>query len=1205
MLHQDISSELLARLLERIDLPAIVYGLDGTLHFVNAAAGTLLAPDAAEVAPGLDDARVPGSHAAWRACLGRVASGESAAERVEIHDAPRDTSFACRLFRIGEHVLAVFQDTTAEHRARVTRDRLMSLAEALSGSMSTDEMVRAVLTTGLELFHADTATVAQIDEDGAHLRVLQSVGIPSEQLEPYHRVPLTAPLPGCDVARTGEPIFLADRDEMLRRYPHLADVARRSGRQAHAILPLRVQDTVYGIITFGFAGPRAFTAADRAALTTVARQCALVVERDRLRARASAAQELQQAQLLRTRALAEASRVFAEAAAERQPVKRLCELLIERVLLLLSSGCAVRLLRDDGQLEVVAWDAPPTRYRERIAAMLTGPQRADQGLNGRVLAENRLVFLSDLDALRAALPPAHVELLMEMGLQGVITAPLRADGRPIGTISIGRSREFDDSPFTAEHAALVQELTDRAGLAIAAIRTREAAEAGMARARRLYNLTTRLSQAFTVAEVLAVTIEETRSALDAAAALVVMFDDDHAVLRVVHASGYPGDFLSQVRPIPLDAPSVVAYAVRTRSPLFLETREQLAAQFPALLPLAVQGGFGAGASFPLIGQSGVVGALGINHIEPHVFTESERELLLAISAAAGQALERASLYEREQRARRDQERASARLSRMHAIAAALVSAVTEADVAHILVREGGAALAARCGVVRVPRPGGDLELIGASGLPAELLERGRHVPAAAELPVCTAYRTGAPVWLERRSQRPPPDSAGGATVPGADHAAVAAIPLSVDGRVVGALAFGFAEERTFSTEDRELTLTLGSLAAAALERVRLYHEAQAAREIAEAASQAKDEFLAMLGHELRNPLAPIATALQLMDMRHGDIARQERAVIARQVSHLTRLVGDLLDISRITRGKIDLHRAPIEAARLVATAVERVSPLLEERQHVLEIDVPAEGLVVDGDEDRLSQVLTNLLTNAARYTDRGGRIAVRGQKIGHAVEIAVRDNGMGIDPQLLPRVFDLFVQGARTIDRRDGGLGLGLVLVKRLVELHGGTVAAHSEGSGRGSVFTVRLPLAAPDGAAGAPKPDSGRMPALAQPGQAVRVLVVDDNQDAALLTLQALEAHGYQARIAFDGPAAIKEARAFQPDVALLDIGLPVMDGYETARQLRRQPGGEALKLVALTGYGQESDRQRSREAGFDEHLTKPVSLGRLIAAVARLTKP
>ena len=371
------------------------------------------------------------------------------------------------------------------------------------------------------------------------------------------------------------------------------------------------------------------------------------------------------------------------------------------------------------------------------------------------------------------------------------------------------------------------------------------------------------------------------------------------------------------------------------------------------------------------------------------------------------------------------------------------------------------------------------------------------------------------------------------------------------------------------------------------------------RRSAESANRAKDEFLAMLGHELRNPLAPIQTALQLMRLRGQDTAEHERMVIERQVTHLTRLVDDLLDVSRITRGRVDLDRRPIEIAEVVARAIEVASPLLEQRKHTLDVHVPRRGLMVDGDAFRLAQVVANLLTNAAKYTESGGRITVHGDREDQDIVVRVRDTGIGISREMLPRVFDLFVQERQALDRSHGGLGLGLTIVRNLVTLHDGSVTVNSEGLGRGSEFIIRLPAAT--GIADEPRPQTlVRTPeAGAVNASGLRVLVVDDNEDAADMLVYALASKGHQARMANDGPAALRICEEFKPSVAVLDIGLPVMDGYELAGRLREISGMEHVRLIAVTGYGQEADQQRTRAAGFDQHLVKPIDLEALESAL------
>jgi PAS domain S-box-containing protein len=364
------------------------------------------------------------------------------------------------------------------------------------------------------------------------------------------------------------------------------------------------------------------------------------------------------------------------------------------------------------------------------------------------------------------------------------------------------------------------------------------------------------------------------------------------------------------------------------------------------------------------------------------------------------------------------------------------------------------------------------------------------------------------------------------------------------------------------------------------------------------ADRRKDEFLALLSHELRNPLAPILTATQLMQLR-GDVATpHEREVILRQAQHLVRLVDDLLDVSRVARGKITLAKGSLQLASVVAKAVEATAALLEQRRHRLSLSVPSEGLPIEGDEVRLTQVVSNLLTNAARYTPPGGRVEVTAAREGDEVVLRVRDSGNGIDPVLLPSLFDMFVQGPRGPDRSQSGLGLGLSLVRMLTELHGGTVSARSDGPGLGSEFTVRLPASTRlvDQARAPVRPGTPR----ARVNQ--RVLVVDDNRDGAEMIATLLEAAGHDVRVANDPSEALLGLDAFPPQVAILDIGLPVMDGYALGGELRARLGRGAPILIALTGYGQEQDRRRSQDAGFAVHLVKPIDAETLVRLVDAL---
>ena len=375
---------------------------------------------------------------------------------------------------------------------------------------------------------------------------------------------------------------------------------------------------------------------------------------------------------------------------------------------------------------------------------------------------------------------------------------------------------------------------------------------------------------------------------------------------------------------------------------------------------------------------------------------------------------------------------------------------------------------------------------------------------------------------------------------------------------------------------------------------------KAAQQELEDANRYKDEFLAMLAHELRNPLAPISNALQLMRVIDpaSTQAVHARAIMERQLAHLVRLVDDLMEVSRITRGRIELRREPLLLSSVMLSAVETARPALEARRHNFRIDMPAQAIELDGDFVRLAQVISNLLGNAAKYTDQGGEISLEAQCEGEEAVIRVRDNGIGIEPEMLPRIFDMFAQAPTSQRRSQGGLGIGLALARALVDLHGGRIEASSAGHGKGSQFAVHLPIAR----VGANR-DAGAgqtyAPGLAGPRR--RVLIVDDNVDAAKTLLMVVATMGHEAETAHSGHAALDAVRRKKPDLMLLDISMPGMDGFAVARSIRSQPELSSIRVVALTGFGQQEDRRRSQEAGFDDHLVKPVStedLHRLLAA-------
>jgi signal transduction histidine kinase/CheY-like chemotaxis protein len=418
----------------------------------------------------------------------------------------------------------------------------------------------------------------------------------------------------------------------------------------------------------------------------------------------------------------------------------------------------------------------------------------------------------------------------------------------------------------------------------------------------------------------------------------------------------------------------------------------------------------------------------------------------------------------------------------------------------------------------------------------------------------------------------------------------AVVPLVIASHRIGTLLVAFGD--TPGVDQYALVESVARQVALAVERARLYEETEQLRVRAETANRAKDRFLAVLGHELRNPLSPILTAAQLMRLRAPDQLAAERAAIERSATHMSRLIDDLLDVSRIVNGKLDVVRSPAEISEIISTAIELASGHVEDRGHRLHLDCES-GLVVEADRARMAQVISNLIVNAARYMKVGGLIEVSARERDGLVEVCVHDDGMGIDPDVLPRIFESFVQGAQDDVGFRGGLGLGLAIARSIVELHDGTIHAESAGRGSGSTFTVKLPrhdVSPPPAAGERSDPSCDRTASR-------KILVVDDNEDAAWLLAEALRLLGHDVRVAHDGVTALEVAASWPPEIAFLDLGLPGLDGYALGTRLRELPAPP--RLFAVTGYGQASDRERTRSVGFDAHFVKPVSLRQIQLAI------
>jgi len=554
----------------------------------------------------------------------------------------------------------------------------------------------------------------------------------------------------------------------------------------------------------------------------------------------------------------------------------------------------------------------------------------------------------------------------------------------------------------------------------------------------------------------------------------------------------------------------------------------------------------------------------------------------------------------------EQERAAAirtalRLENLQDVTTKLADTRTPEQVAAVVVRAGRAAVAANAAAFWLANPDGSLGLVASHGAHLPYAASWQTLPSDSDLPPAQVLRTARPMWIETEGDYAREAPAAIERVRASNRVfPLAVLPLMREGQAIGVVLFTYEHPHQITAEERRFLSTLIRASEQALERARLHVAEAKARDAAELANKRKDEFLAMLGHELRNPLAAIRSAAELVRVRGAGLER-EAEILQRQLTELTHILDDLLDVSRITRGLITLQRTTVELRTAVEQALEMVQPEVARLEHQLTIEVPPDVLV-DADRTRLVQVIANLLSNAVRYTQPKGVISVTAEVAAELVTIHVRDNGRGIAPTLLSDMFDLFVQGERSLDRRDGGLGVGLTLVRTLVDLHGGAIEVKSDGDGRGSTFTLRWPRAT----APAEVPAPAAAPSPPVPASSpLRVLVVDDNIDAAEMLGSLLELLDHVVKVAHHGETALQTAAHFGPDVVLLDIGLPGLDGYEVAKRMRALPSCANAVLVAVTGYGAPEDIAHSRDAGFAEHLVKPIDPARLRALLAHLSQP
>ena len=706
---------------------------------------------------------------------------------------------------------------------------------------------------------------------------------------------------------------------------------------------------------------------------------------------------------------------------------------------------------------------------------------------------------------------------------------------------------------------------------------------------RLQRVTAALSTAATVADIARVIVTDMAQAIGAEMAILAVPTNGEADLMLIDHAGLNEETSERFAIFPVTTDLPVAAVYRTGTPEWLESLEAIAQRFPDLL-LALRRSH-AIACAPLVIGDRRLGAVGFGFTRPTPATPELRALFDDLCKQVAMALERAHLYDDARRTRDRLQLLSDASTRM------ATGKLNLDDVLEALAAEVTRHVADCCAITLCGEHDDKLQLAALrhtdSTIEAELREVLGSTPAEVGRGITgMVAKTGEAALVPTIDPSMLQSLAAEHRGHHERHAirSLVAVPLRSSGATIGVLtAAQYGSREPFDEEDRDLLQDLADRAGLAVDNARLYARVQDA-------SYRKDEFLAVLGHELRNPLSPIVTALELMKMRGNTDSTREREVIERQVLHVRRLVDDLLDVSRITRGLIELRKERVTVSSLVERALEMVGPMIEQRNHRIHVFPCSE--VVEVDPMRFGQILVNLLSNAARYTEPGGCIEVIcGHRAGQAT-IAVRDTGIGISPEALPTIFEAFVQVQRNVESAQGGLGLGLSLVKSLVDLHGGTITVRSEGRGKGSEFTVAIPLVAIRTASGEDVSVS-RDDACTPRGR--RVLVVDDNSDAADSLGDLLRALGHDVMVVYDAPQALACAKEFHVEVAVLDIGLPVMDGYELGRRLEEQLG-RPLRRIAVTGYGTDADRERSRAAGFAAHLTKPIEIDTL---VERITDP
>jgi PAS domain S-box-containing protein len=619
-------------------------------------------------------------------------------------------------------------------------------------------------------------------------------------------------------------------------------------------------------------------------------------------------------------------------------------------------------------------------------------------------------------------------------------------------------------------------------------------------------------------------------------------------------------------------------------------------------------GFRSAMLVPLKVRDKVLGVITFVNTDLRHHTEADLQLAKDLAGRAALAVDNARLFRAEQLTREAAEKTSDFLRRLQSISISLSQTLIPKEAATVVIEQGINSLGASAGVVvLVTERKDELEIAAALGYPAEIIEKWRHFDLNQNLPINNSIREKMPVFIEsfEKYKELYPHLASSQSYTG--NQALTSVPLIIEGKTLGALGFSFASSRNFSEDDRAFLYSLAQQCVQALERTRLYENEQNLRSEAETASRIKDEFLATVSHELRTPLNAIVGWSSMLAGNQLDPKAAVKAVetIERNAKSQSQIIEDLLDVSRIITGKIHLENSVVDIASIVSAAIDSVRPAMQAKGISITTGIEPGDAHILGDTERLKQILWNLLSNAAKFTPKGGTVGVRLERIESSAQITVTDSGQGIEPEFLPFVFDRFRQADGTTTRKHSGLGLGLSIVRYLVEMHGGSVRAESEGAGKGAVFILRFPIASVKKNANeenaAPDADGKDGNLL----KGLRILVVDDEKDSLALLKAITENAGALVKAVSSSAEAVEAAADFKPDVLISDIGMPVEDGYTLIKKIRQmtEPEIAAVPAIALTAYARQEDRERALSSGFQMHIAKPVGYMELIEAIKKVT--